>query len=237
MEYLKFDIKLFIKLIITFMAMTVIGTLTHELGHYSVAKLLGYDARINYQSTYFWNDNYRNFLNEIYKKYPNEIRNDLDFPDKDKYITIINTEKSDHFWILLGGPLQTTITGSIGLLLFLIIRKRIIDENKVQIVGWITIFMSLFWLRQPANLFTGLLKFISSGKPPQSGDEIHLANYLGLNIWTIEVISGLIGILVLAIIFRLLPKNVVLTFLLSGLSGGILGYYLWIIKYGKYILP
>lgn len=237
MEYLKFDIKLFIKLTITFMVMTVIGTLTHELGHYSVAKLLGYESRINYQSTYFWNDNYRNFLNEIYKKYPNEIRNDLDFPDKDKYITIINKEKSDHFWILLGGPLQTTITGSIGLLLFLIFRKRIIDENKVQIVGWITIFMSLFWLRQPANLFIGVMKFISKGKPSQSGDEIRLANYLGLNIWSIEIITGLIGVLVLAIIIRLLPKNVVLTFLLSGLSGGILGYYLWIIKYGTFILP
>lgn len=237
MEYINFNIKLYIKLTITFIMMTIIGTLTHELGHYSVSKILGYEARINYQSTYFWKDNYRNFLNEIYKKYPNEIRNDLDFPNKDKYLTILNKEKSDHFWILLGGPLQTTITGSIGLWLLLIFRKRFIGINKVHLVAWITIFMSLFWLRQPTNLFMGLLKFISRGKPPQSGDEIRLANYLGLNIWSIEIITGLIGILVLAIIIRFLPKNVVLTFLVSGLSGGILGYYLWIIKYGQYIFP
>lgn len=49
---LKFscDNRLFFYLIAGFIIFTVIGTLTHELGHYIVAKYLGYEARINYAS-------------------------------------------------------------------------------------------------------------------------------------------------------------------------------------------
>lgn len=46
-----FDRKLFTVLAVVFILMTVIGTLSHEYGHYLAAKLMGYDARINYGMT------------------------------------------------------------------------------------------------------------------------------------------------------------------------------------------
>ena len=45
--------SLFVKLFIAFIAATIIGTITHELGHYLVAKSFGYPASINYASTHW----------------------------------------------------------------------------------------------------------------------------------------------------------------------------------------
>lgn len=50
---MKFDTRLFFYLTAGFIIATAFGTFTHELGHYSIAKYLGYDAYINYKSTHF----------------------------------------------------------------------------------------------------------------------------------------------------------------------------------------
>ncbi|UFH33687.1 hypothetical protein LNP04_08280 [Chryseobacterium sp. C-71] len=44
----KVDEKLLIKLTITFILMTVVGTLSHEFGHYVVVEILGMDGEIHY---------------------------------------------------------------------------------------------------------------------------------------------------------------------------------------------
>jgi FtsH-binding integral membrane protein len=217
--------------------MTVVGTLTHELGHYSVSKYLGYEASINYQSSTHWDNDLDEYFKEVYKKYPNEIKNNLDFPEKEKYRRTFEKYQSDNFWILLGGPLQTTLTGSLGLIFLLVYRHKFIKLDQITPIGWTLIFISLFWLRQVANLFMAILTFISKGKPSYRGDEIRLALHLDINIWTIQVVTGLIGLTVLFIILRLLPKTIILTFLVSGMIGGTLGYYLWLIKFGQYIMP
>ncbi len=85
MKNLNFDIALAIKLFIAFIMMTVIGTLTHELGHYSVSKYLGSESNINYKSSTYWDNKTENYLNEIKKKYSIEISNNIDFPYKDKF--------------------------------------------------------------------------------------------------------------------------------------------------------
>ncbi|MBP7511178.1 MAG: hypothetical protein KA981_04575 [Bacteroidia bacterium] len=129
------------------------------------------------------------------------------------------------------------LTGSIGFILLLVYRKRFTTSEKIHFWGWTLIFISLFWLRQFANLFVGLLTYILKGQTSQSNDEARLANYLDLNIWTIEIITGIIALGILSKVLTWLPKKTVLTFLLSGIVGGILGYYLWLIKFGKYIMP
>lgn len=53
--------------------MTVIGTITHEMGHYSVARILGYKAQINYASCIYWDEEDEAYFREVGKKYPNEI--------------------------------------------------------------------------------------------------------------------------------------------------------------------
>ena len=107
MDYIKFDYKLFILLTLTFIIMTVIGTLTHELGHYSVSKYLGYEASINYQSSSHWDNDLNEYFKEVYEKYSNQIKNNLDFPDKEKFKRTVEKYQRDNFWIILGGPLLT----------------------------------------------------------------------------------------------------------------------------------
>lgn len=237
MDYIKFDYKLFILLTLTFIIMTVIGTLTHELGHYSVSKYLGYEASINYQSSSHWDNDLNEYFKEVYEKYSNQINNNLDFPDKEKFKRTVEKYQRDNFWIILGGPLQTILTGSFGLILLLVYRHKFIKPDKITVIGWTCIFISLFWLRQVANLFMAVLTFITKGQPSIRGDEMRLVLHLEINIWTIQIITGFIGLTVLLIILRLLPKTIILTFLVSGLTGGILGYYLWLIEFGKYIMP
>jgi hypothetical protein len=237
MEYLKFNYKLSIFLTLTFILMTVVGTLTHELGHYSVSKLLGYEASINYQSSSHWDNDFNEYLRDTYEKYSNEIKNNTDFPGKARYLKTVQKYSSDNFWIILGGPLQTIMTGSIGFLLLFVFRKRYIASDKVHLIGWTLIFISLFWLRQVANLCMAVMTFLIKGQPSLRGDEMRLAQHLDINIWSIQIITGLVGIGILVIVLRLLPKTSVLTFLLSGLAGGLLGYYLWLIKFGQYIMP
>lgn len=237
MAYLKIHYKLLLLLILTFILMTVIGTLTHELGHYAVSKFLGYEARINYGSSTRWDNEFTEYYNNLWEKYPNELKNNLDFPGKDDFQRRMDKYQQDGFWITLGGPLQTMFTGTFGLLLLWFNRHKVIKADKVTLVGWTYVFISLFWLRQVANLLHALMVFMLKGKVSARGDEMRLALYLDWNTWSIQIITGLCGLAVLFIVLRLLPKTLILTFLVSGLTGGILGYYLWLIKFGKYIMP
>jgi FtsH-binding integral membrane protein len=122
-------------------------------------------------------------------------------------------------------------------MLLLVYIKRFITSERVHFIGWTLVFISLFWLRQVANLFMVVMSLLLKGQPSQSGDEMLLANHLHINIWTIQLVTGLIGLSIFAIIIRYLPKTVIMTFLISGLIGGVLGYYLWLIKFGQYIMP
>jgi hypothetical protein len=237
MNHLRIDFKLLIILTLAFILMTVIGTLTHELGHYTVSKLLGYEARINYQSSGYWNTEMFDYFDEVNKKYSNEIKNNTDFPGKERYQALADKYKKDFIWIAAAGPLQTILTGTIGLFLLLFFRNKLFKSSHLNLVAWAFIFMSLFWLRQIANLFMCLLMVVFKGQVIPRGDEMVLALNLGFNLWSIQIITGILGVVVLLIVIRLMPKPILLTFLVSGLFGGVLGYYLWLIKLGPYIMP
>lgn len=237
-DYLKFDPKLFVILFFTFIVMTVVGTLIHELGHYSAARLLGYEAHINYGSTGTHHPEWSDYLRDTHKKYRHEIQTDKDFPGKEKFLAINEAYRSDHFWIILGGPLQTILTGTLALLLLYRLRKRLIQGDTITFWGWLLVFFSLFWLREVANFFNYTFYFLRHGTVSLRGDETKLALDLGIHVWSIQLATALIGLAVLGyIVFKILPKKVVFTFLLSGLFGGVAGYYLWLIKYGPLIFP
>ena len=190
------------------MMASVIGTISHEYGHYVIAKAYGYDARINYAKTY-WT------------------------PKNDE---IVSAEKS--FYITLGGPLQTMLTGTIGLVLLYIFRGRFHKKDRLSLIQWILVFLSLFWLRQTANLCVWLSRGLWKGEFSTSEDEIRMAEYLGLPYWSITALTGLIGAIVLAmVIFKVIPAKQRLTIVLAGLAGGMTGYILWLILLGKYVMP
>jgi hypothetical protein len=200
---------LFIKLFFSFIGATIIGTLSHEFGHYIVAKYLGYYANINYYST-TWGS-----LNP-------------DIPVTLDHSTIVT----------LGGPIQTMLTGTIGLCFLFIFRRSFYRAEKLSFGQWAIIFISLFWLRQTANFCVWLGHYFSNGYISTQGDEIRLALDFDLPILSVISTSALAGVFVLALVtFKFIPVKQRITFLAAGFTGGITGYFFWLVLFGKYIMP
>jgi len=234
----NFDKQLFIWLFISFIIATVVGTLTHECGHYAIARYYGYETSISYGHTRLKDTKNQPFLDSTRSKYWAEISAGRDFPQKVKFDRIIETQRNNNFWITLGGPLQTMLTGSIGLVLLFFIRKTFNNRTELSIRQWFYIFISLFWLRQIANFATWIGgNFFKLGTLPR-GDEFRLARMLQLPEWTLISLTALIGAIILTvIIFKFIPIKQRITFIISGLLGGITGYILWLILFGKYLMP
>lgn len=173
---LSFDFRLFVLLAIGFIAFTVIGTVSHESGHYLMAKCFGYEANI--------------------------------------------------------------LTGTIGLIILILLRKRYFSAERLSFGLWLLIFITLFWLRQTANFFIVLPMSIIHGSINGHGDEFGLARYFHLPVWSILTFSTLIGIVILAVvIFKFIPIKQRLTFMAAGLVGGVTGFVFWLILFGKIIMP
>jgi hypothetical protein len=201
--------SLFLWLCLAFIFATVVGTLTHEVGHYLTAERLGYDAVIHYGST------------SIIGLKPGHEGN-----------------TSDPFWITLGGSAQTILTGSLGALCLFLFRKSFQNKERLRIWQWVVIFISLFWLRQPANFVIWVGGYIMKGRFSPDGDEIKLSRHLAMPDCTLLCTTALIGIVLLVIIcFRYVPAKQRATFLLAGATGGLSGYLLWFEILGKIVLP
>jgi hypothetical protein len=232
--------KLFVYLFLTFIGFTVIGTVSHELGHFAVAKYLGYNAEINYGETHwsYKDDSTGNFMSTTWANYRNQIKQDLDFPGKERYLSIRAQHAKDAPWITLGGPLQTMLTGSIGLLFLCLGFKQKEHAEWLPIKLWGLIFLSLFWLRQTANLVMFCIPYFIKGEFSMRGDEARLSWDMKLPVWTLDVVTGTCGAIVLVfIVFNILPKHIRFTFLLAGLFGGVAGYILWLKTMGPIIMP
>lgn len=202
------DWLLFCCLVIAFIFFTIIGTLSHELGHWSAARLMGFDASINYGASWL-------------------IR-----PHR-------TMSQPESFLFTLGGPVQTLLTGTIGLLLLGRYRRSFYAKERLSIPQWFLVFISLFWLRPTANFCTWIIYCIMAGKYASGrSDEIKLSRYLGLPEQSLSVITGLTGLFVLVlVVFRFIPVAQRLTFILSGLVGGVSGFLFWLVFFGKIIFP
>ena len=238
MLQLKFDIKRFTFLFLAFIISTIVGTVSHEYGHYTVAKYLGYSSTVSYGYTN-WNDKATDeFMDSTYLNYSKEIELQLDFPGKKEFYLIQKKQTKDEFRITLGGPFQTMLTGTLGFILVCYQRNKIRKANVLLCSQWIIIFLSLFWLRQFANLITWVAGYFFNRQFSLSGDEIRLAISLGLPTGTILIMTALIAIgLLTFIIFKILPAHIRLTFILAGFFGGIFGYFFWLFWIGPILLP
>ena len=234
----KFDIKLFLFLSLAFILSTIIGTVSHEYGHYTVAKSLGYSSTVSYGYTNWDDSKTRPFIDSIFSKYSKELEANLDFPRKKEFDLIQDKQMKDAFWITLGGPIQTMLTGTIGFLLMLTQRRKILETKSIKLYQWFYIFLSLFWLRQFANLVTWTVGYFINGKFSLTGDEVSLAISLRLPKETLVVSTAIIGLAVsLFVIFKIIPIDKRITFISAGLFGGILGYLFWLVWVGPIIMP
>ena len=236
-----FDYKLSVYLFLSFILFTVIGTLSHEYGHHIAGNIVGVKTRVNYAYTipidYEGNKRIKE-IRELEKYYYIYKAINLENIYRVKQQDILRKMNNDNILFTLGGPLQTMLTSIIGLIFLYIFRKKYFAAIRLAFWQWLIIFISLFWLRQSANMFVGLFFHLINGRAGTRSDELKLARDFGLPPETLSIITGLIGLIILAIVvFKFIPVKQRFTFLLSGLIGGVTGYYLWLIQFGKIILP
>lgn len=233
-----FDIKLSASLIMGFILFTIIGTLSHELGHFAFAKLLGHEASINYAFTQSTDVSTETKLEEIYKKYSNKLPKGIDYPEKKEYETLMSKLLHDDFIITLGGPLQTMLTGTIGFMLMYYQRKKYWNATKLNLQQWLIIFITLFWLRQLFNFVQGSLEYLFVGRFPTSNDEVNLANHLHIHQLSITSLSAAISAALLClVVFKYIPIPQRFTFIVSACIGGLLGFCIWLMLLGPILMP
>lgn len=235
---MNIDITGLVLITIGFILFSIIGTVTHEYGHIVVAQSLGYKTTLHYGSMNYDNTALQDRVVNLYHDNKIQIENGIEFEQQSAYEKGRKKLTQDALLVRLGGPLQTMFTGVFGLLLLYWRRKKV-NQLKLGLVDWLGVFLSLFWLREVFNVVTSIMsEIIRPNGSYFGGDEKRIAELL--NIWegTLSVLLGFIGLLVaLVVIFRIVPKQLRLTFILGGLLGGITGFILWMYILGPLLLP
>lgn len=235
---ISIDKNKYLILSVVFILFTVVGTISHELGHIAVAKWLGYKTSLHYGYMNFDKSELEARLMDIYTENSAAIENGDDFEEKAEYESKVKTYTDHLLLVRIGGPVQTMLTGLIGLLIVLRRRTRIATYG-LKFLDWLAIFLSLFWLRQVFNLVYSIaFGIIRPGSGYFGGDEMLISLYYSLPPGVIPIITAIAGLfLVSFIVFKIIPNQLRQTFIFSGLTGGIVGFVLWIFILGPIVLP
>jgi len=227
--------KFLLYVTLSFFLFTIIGTQTHELGHIVVAQYLGYQTRLNYGSMSSFDAPQEIRYFEILDQHAEAIKHEEDFPDKIEYTRLRRRVNYERFLITLGGPMQTMLTGTIGLGM-LFYRSHIKLQSSFSLLDWVLVFLTLFWLREPFNLLMAVASSVLLGTEYFFGDEFRIARYLELPEWSVAIVFALLGLLICVyVIFGIIPKDFRMRFIIGGLLGGSLGYFIWFDFLGPFL--
>lgn len=238
---------LFTLLVLGFVFATIIGTVTHETGHYIPAKCVGYNPRLSYAFVAYSHATREQMmvLDSLYRADEEKILSKENSPQKTFYLkyresiseSYVKPTKFQAFIITLGGPVQTMLTGTIGILLLWLYRKKLYTGGRLKVTAWFSVFLSFFWSRQVFN-FLMSLPYIFKKRTHYRSDEPKISLYLNLPHWVFGMATAVVGAVLLTwVVFYILPKQQRLTFLCAGLVGSALGWYLWMDILGPVVLP
>lgn len=238
MIHLKPKTKYFFFIALSFVLCTIVGTLSHEMGHWTMAKMLGYDAEINYSSARYDNDKQLDNLYYLYSQKTEAENKAMPFQQKDEYEKLKAEVDRKSFYFTLGGPIQTILFGTVGFI-WLIYRRKKRAEQPLNLTDYAAIFLALFWLREVFNpVFSVAQSLWLSGSIYFGGDELKLARYLDLPDGGVAIPLAIIGAAICYyVIYHILPKDKRSTFIDAGLFGGIAGYFLWMRVLGPVLMP
>jgi len=233
-----FHKRLFLFLFMGFILAVVAGILSHECGHWLAGRYFGFkDQTIGYNYTHYGTPD-KNWLrrDSILSRLNSEINFGHNAP-RDEYDKLIKEKKRDTFRITAGGPIQTMLAGTIGLIFLFLYRRKFAGADKLLFAQWLVIFLSLFWLREIFDVVVAMIR-LCAGRPWMAGDEFVMANYLHLPTWSIFIASAIVSLMVLwLVIFRFVPARQRFTFIVAGLTGGLTGAYLWLVLLGPKLMP
>lgn len=228
----------FLLIAFSFILFTIIGTITHELGHWTAAKLLGYDATINYRSANYDDSEKLNQLYQLFSEKNLAEEQSIVFNKESEYRELKKEVDRNSFYFTLGGVLQTILFGTVAFI-WLIYRRKKSTNPQLSFTDYIAIFFSLFWLREIFNPLISVVQgLFLSGSIYFGGDEPKLSKYLGLPEGAVSIFLAIIGgVICYYVIYKVLPKEKRSTFIDAGLVGGILGYLLWMRLLGPIVIP
>lgn len=236
--------RLFAMLIFGFIIATIVGTVSHEAAHYSVAKLSGQRAKLSYASVACSNlsDAQHEKFDSLYKADKDKILSEKYSPEKEYYLNyreeLGKQTVKDAFAFTLAGPVQTIIFGTTGFIILWYNRKKIRAQHALNFKNWVLVLLSFFWSRQLCNFLLALFYYATNGTVSKRGDEVKLDNYFGLPFLTLNAITGIVGFAILTwVVFNIVPKHQRLTFVTAGIFGSALGFVIWMLWIGPIILP
>lgn len=221
-----------------FVLFTIIGTVSHEYGHIAVAKALGYSTTLHYGYMTWDSSKLEEEINQLYLDNQEAIQQALPFDEKARYEEKQALLNKHSLFVSAGGPLQTMLTGIIGWLLLWVGKgKRALTGFRP--IDWLAVFLSLFWLRELFNLCNSVtMEFIKPDGNFFGGDELHIAQFLGIDEGTVAIPLAVIALFSSSlVVFKVLPRKFQLTFILAGLVGGLIGFIGWLYILGPIIMP
>ena len=233
--------RLFALLALSFVLATIVGTVSHELGHYAVSKCYGFSPKLHYASVSFDGAPYKyEVFDSLYKADESKILAKKSSPEKEYFLhyrsELGKTIGIRDLIIRMSGPLQTMITGSLGVLWLWYYRKKIRTETELSVKQWFGVLIAFFWSRQLAILLQKIVNYVMCRN--SRGDEERIAYHLQVNQWILITLWGIIGAAILSwVVFYIIPKQQRFTFIMAGLAGSTLGFVVWMLWLGPALLP
>ncbi len=220
-------------IIVCFIAATCIGTYTHELGHYAVAKWYGCAAKLHYGSTSYYCPE-QETLREFGKLYGSVSA--IPEERKAEATLLFDQNKKQQRWITWGGVLVTLAIGTLG---FLMLCYRTFKKAKFSLGDWLLVLATFFWSRELFNLGLIGIKMITNNTANLNAtDEIKLALSYGIPAYSLMLTLAILAAIILMVTtFRIVPRVDQRIFILGGLIGSTLGYCLWFFLLGPLLLP
>ncbi|SCY38399.1 hypothetical protein SAMN05192588_2597 [Nonlabens sp. Hel1_33_55] len=213
-----------------FVLFTIIGTLSHEAGHYIVAKQYFNSPSFHYGYVKYgdWKEVEPDWYNQRLDE------NDQLKPEfQEEFDRLLAMNKEQHFYTTLGGPLQTVFFGTIGFI-WLLYRKK----NSFALKDWLLVFLAFFWSREVYMICSQMFTWIQTGKLSSRSDETNLSSFFEWHPLSVSLMLGSIGFIIICyIIFFIIPLRHRFTFLISGFVGSIFGFWFWLDFLGPLILP
>ena len=248
MKFLPLEIypRLFAVLALCFTITTIVRIVTHELAHYTVAECYGINAKLHYAATSYGEPGQKEKtkFDSLYKANEKKILAKEASPEKEYFLKYRESLSSSfktnagRLVYIFAGPLQTMITGSIAIFWLWYYRKTIFAKTLLSVKEWFAVFIAFFWSRQIFNALSAIIGYISNGSISRGGDEAKISLFFNLPVYTVNIITGLIGFtLLLWVTFYIIRKQQRFSFILAGTAGSALGYTIWMQWIGPVVLP
>lgn len=133
----------------------------------------------------------------------------------------------------LSGPFVNILIGTIGLL-WLLKKYKTGKQKQIILLAAIT----FFWSREIVVLCSDVFIKPTLGLAAYLSDEQKASLALNLPLNTLSIAVGIAGLFVCgATIFKLLNKQLRISFIAFGALGALAGYFVWFKLLGPYLLP